>query len=161
VPVPVFFLALAVFAMGTSEFMLAGLVPEIAGALGVSLAQAGLLTSAFAAGLVVGAPLMAAVARSWWRRFSFSLWDSGWARGAGLGRGPGGDGPRPRCGTEVALVTAVLNVGPAAGPVLGTVAAPVRMAVVLIAAALVPSQVVALMCRTASAPSRISGVSGK
>ncbi|MFJ1763082.1 Cmx/CmrA family chloramphenicol efflux MFS transporter [Amycolatopsis sp. NPDC088138] len=67
-PVPVFFLALAVFAMGTSEFMLAGLVPEIADALGVSLAQAGLLTSAFAAGLVVGAPLMAAVARSWRRR---------------------------------------------------------------------------------------------
>jgi DHA1 family chloramphenicol resistance protein-like MFS transporter len=68
VPIPVFFLALAVFAMGTSEFMLAGLVPPIAGALGVSLAQAGLLTSAFAAGLVVGAPLMAAAARSWRRR---------------------------------------------------------------------------------------------
>ncbi|MFG1642173.1 Cmx/CmrA family chloramphenicol efflux MFS transporter [Amycolatopsis sp. NPDC049252] len=67
-PVPVFFLALAVFAMGTSEFMLAGLVPQIAGSLGVSLAQAGLLTSAFAAGLVVGAPLMAAVTRSWRRR---------------------------------------------------------------------------------------------
>ena len=72
-PIPVFFLALAVFAMGTSEFMLAGLVPEIAGALGVSLAQAGLLTSAFAVGLVVGAPLMAAVARTWRRRTAL-LW---------------------------------------------------------------------------------------
>ncbi|WP_328646281.1 MFS transporter [Amycolatopsis sp. NBC_00348] len=67
-PIPVYFLALAVFAMGTSEFMLAGLVPDIAGALGVSPAQAGFLTSAFAVGLVAGAPLMAAVARSWRRR---------------------------------------------------------------------------------------------
>jgi DHA1 family chloramphenicol resistance protein-like MFS transporter len=72
VPIPVYFLALAVFAMGTSEFMLAGLVPDVAGALGVSLAQAGLLTSAFAAGLVVGAPLMAAMARSWRRRTALS-----------------------------------------------------------------------------------------
>lgn len=63
-----FFLALAVFAMGTSEFMLAGLVPEIATALDVSLAQAGFLTSAFAVGMVAGAPLMAVLARSWRRR---------------------------------------------------------------------------------------------
>jgi DHA1 family chloramphenicol resistance protein-like MFS transporter len=66
--VPLHFLALAVFAMGTSEFMLAGLVPGIAAALGVSLAQAGYLTSAFALGMVAGAPLMAALARSWRRR---------------------------------------------------------------------------------------------
>ncbi len=65
---PLYFLALAVFAMGTSEFMLAGLVPGIAAALGVSLAQAGYLTSAFAVGMVAGAPLMAALARSWRRR---------------------------------------------------------------------------------------------
>lgn len=62
---PLYFLALAVFAMGTSEFMLAGLVPGIAAALDVSMAQAGYLTSAFAAGMVVGAPLMAALARRW------------------------------------------------------------------------------------------------
>jgi DHA1 family chloramphenicol resistance protein-like MFS transporter len=66
--VPLYFLALAVFAMGTSEFMLAGLVPGIAAALGVSLAQAGFLTSAFALGMVAGAPLMAALARPWRRR---------------------------------------------------------------------------------------------
>lgn len=67
-PFSVYFLALAVFGMGTSEFMLAGLVPGIAAALDVSLAQAGYLTSAFAAGMVAGAPLMAALARSWRRR---------------------------------------------------------------------------------------------
>ncbi|MGW3268537.1 Cmx/CmrA family chloramphenicol efflux MFS transporter [Streptomyces sp. NPDC001056] len=57
-------LALAVFAMGTSEFMLAGLVPDIAADLGVTVGTAGLLTSAFAVGMVVGAPLMAALARN-------------------------------------------------------------------------------------------------
>nr|WP_208630281.1 MFS transporter [Amycolatopsis kentuckyensis] len=65
---PLYFLALAVFAMGLSEFMLAGLVPGIAAALGVSLAQAGYLTSGFAVGMVAGAPLMAALARAWRRR---------------------------------------------------------------------------------------------
>jgi MFS transporter, DHA1 family, chloramphenicol resistance protein len=45
--------------------MLAGLMPDIAGAMTVSLAQDGSLTSAFAAGMILGAPLMAALARSW------------------------------------------------------------------------------------------------
>ncbi|MEU5154695.1 Cmx/CmrA family chloramphenicol efflux MFS transporter [Glycomyces sp. NPDC021274] len=62
-PLPVYLLALAVFAMGTSEFMLAGLLPDLAADLGVSVATAGLLTTAFAAGMVVGAPLTAALAR--------------------------------------------------------------------------------------------------
>ena len=65
-----YFLALGVFAMGTSEFMLAGLVPGIAAAFDVSLAQAGYLTSAFAAGMVAGAPLMAALSRTWRRRIA-------------------------------------------------------------------------------------------
>ncbi|MBE1498229.1 DHA1 family chloramphenicol resistance protein-like MFS transporter [Amycolatopsis lexingtonensis] len=65
---PLYLLALAVFAMGTSEFMLAGLVPGIAAAFDVSLAHAGYLTSAFAAGMVGGAPVMAALSRSWRRR---------------------------------------------------------------------------------------------
>ncbi|ADD45381.1 Cmx/CmrA family chloramphenicol efflux MFS transporter [Stackebrandtia nassauensis] len=64
-PLPLYLLALAVFAMGTSEFMLAGLLPDIAASLDVSVATAGLLTSAFAVGMVVGAPLMAALARRW------------------------------------------------------------------------------------------------
>jgi MFS transporter, DHA1 family, chloramphenicol resistance protein len=63
-PLPLYLLALAVFAMGTSEFMLAGLVPDIAADLDVTVATAGTLTSAFAAGMVVGAPLMAALARN-------------------------------------------------------------------------------------------------
>ncbi|MEH3129580.1 MAG: MFS transporter [Mycolicibacterium neoaurum] len=62
-PRTLYLLALAVFAMGTSEFMLAGLVPDIAADLGVPIGAAGLLTSLFAAGMVIGAPLMAACAR--------------------------------------------------------------------------------------------------
>ncbi|MEV4093409.1 Cmx/CmrA family chloramphenicol efflux MFS transporter [Streptosporangium saharense] len=62
-PLSVYLLAVAVFAMGTSEFMLAGLLPGIAADLGVPVAAAGLLTPAFAVGMVVGAPLMAGLAR--------------------------------------------------------------------------------------------------
>ncbi|MEU4440285.1 Cmx/CmrA family chloramphenicol efflux MFS transporter [Micromonospora chalcea] len=64
-PFALHLLALAVFAMGTSEFMLAGLVPDIATSLDVSVGSAGLLTSAFAVGMIVGSPLMAAFARRW------------------------------------------------------------------------------------------------
>ena len=64
-PLPLYLLAMAVFAMGTSEFMLAGLLPDIADDLGVTVGTAGTLTSAFAVGMTVGAPLMAALARNW------------------------------------------------------------------------------------------------
>lgn len=62
-PFALYLLALVVFAMGTSEFMLAGLVPDISTYFGVSVGAAGLLTSAFAAGMVIGAPAMAALTR--------------------------------------------------------------------------------------------------
>ncbi|MEU4468982.1 Cmx/CmrA family chloramphenicol efflux MFS transporter [Streptomyces sp. NPDC024017] len=67
-PFALLLLGLAVFAQGTSEFMLSGLVPDIARDLGVSVPAAGALTSAFAAGMVVGAPLVAGLARRWPRR---------------------------------------------------------------------------------------------
>lgn len=55
-PVAVYILGLSVFALGTSEFMLSGLLPPIAEDMGVTIPQAGLLISAFAIGMVVGAP---------------------------------------------------------------------------------------------------------
>ncbi|TDC55881.1 MFS transporter [Actinomadura sp. KC345] len=67
-PFAVYVLGLAVFAQGTSEFMLAGLVPGIAADLHVSIPAAGALTSAFAAGMVVGAPAMTLLTRRWPRR---------------------------------------------------------------------------------------------
>jgi len=63
VPLVLYILAAAVFVQATSEFMLAGLVREIASDLAVSVPAAAGLTSAFAVGMVVGAPVMAIVAR--------------------------------------------------------------------------------------------------
>ncbi|GGS66376.1 Cmx/CmrA family chloramphenicol efflux MFS transporter [Nonomuraea spiralis] len=67
-PFAIYVLGLAVFAQGTSEFMLSGLVPDIAADLNVSVPAAGALTSAFAAGMIVGAPLMALLSLRWPRR---------------------------------------------------------------------------------------------
>ncbi|WP_069744532.1 Cmx/CmrA family chloramphenicol efflux MFS transporter [Streptomyces sp. EN23] len=72
-PFAVYVLGLAVFAQGTSEFMLSGLLSGIAADLDVSLSAAGLLTSAFAVGMVVGAPLMALFSRAWPRRRALLL----------------------------------------------------------------------------------------
>ncbi|MFE5793722.1 Cmx/CmrA family chloramphenicol efflux MFS transporter [Streptomyces sp. NPDC056503] len=58
-PLAVSILGLSVFALGTSEFMLSGLLPPIAEDMDVSIPQAGLLISAFAIGMVIGAPLLA------------------------------------------------------------------------------------------------------
>ncbi|MFE7751772.1 Cmx/CmrA family chloramphenicol efflux MFS transporter [Streptomyces sp. NPDC057428] len=58
-PMAVYILGLSVFALGTSEFMLSGLLPPIADDMNVSIPKAGLLISAFAIGMVVGAPLLA------------------------------------------------------------------------------------------------------
>ncbi len=54
-------LALAVggFAIGTTEFMAMGLLPQVADGVGVSIPTAGHLISAYALGVVVGAPVLA------------------------------------------------------------------------------------------------------
>ncbi len=59
-PIAVYVLGLSVFALGTSEFMLSGILQPLARDLKVSIPQAGLLVSAFAIGMVVGAPVLAA-----------------------------------------------------------------------------------------------------
>lgn len=69
-PPVVHLLGTAVFAQGTSEFMVAGLVPDIASDMSVSIPTAGLLTSAFAVGMAAGAPLMALLAIRWPRRLA-------------------------------------------------------------------------------------------
>lgn len=58
-PLAVYVLALGTFLMLTSEFVVAGILPQIAGDLGVRVAEAGSLITVFAIGMVVGAPLMA------------------------------------------------------------------------------------------------------
>jgi DHA1 family inner membrane transport protein len=58
-PPPLFALALAAFAIGTSEFVIMGLLPDLARDLAVTIPQAGLLVTGYALGVVVGAPILA------------------------------------------------------------------------------------------------------
>lgn len=58
-PIPLLALALAAFAIGTSEFVIMGLLPDLSRDLAVSIPQAGLLVSGYAMGVVVGAPTLA------------------------------------------------------------------------------------------------------
>jgi MFS transporter, DHA1 family, inner membrane transport protein len=55
-------LALGGFAIGTTEFVTMGLLPQIAEGTGVDIATAGHYVSAYALGVVVGAPLIAVMA---------------------------------------------------------------------------------------------------
>ena len=52
-------LAIASFAIGTTEFVIMGLLPDVAGDLHVSLPRAGLLVSGYALGVALGSPLVA------------------------------------------------------------------------------------------------------
>ncbi|MGI6874472.1 MFS transporter [Amycolatopsis sp. 3B14] len=61
VPLPVFSLMLVVFGLTTGEFVIAGLVPDVAAGLSVSVPSAGLLVSAYAAGMIVGGPVLTAL----------------------------------------------------------------------------------------------------
>lgn len=54
-------LATGGFAIGTTEFVTMGLLPQIADGVDVSIPEAGHLISAYALGVVVGAPLLAAL----------------------------------------------------------------------------------------------------
>ncbi len=56
------------FSIGTGEFVIMGLLPEVARDMGVSIPQAGHLISAYALGVVVGAPVLAVLAAHWGRR---------------------------------------------------------------------------------------------
>ncbi|MFB7280702.1 MFS transporter, partial [Streptomyces hydrogenans] len=57
-PLALLALAIGAFGIGTTEFVIMGLLPEIAGDYGVSIPSAGLLVTGYAIGVVIGAPLM-------------------------------------------------------------------------------------------------------
>lgn len=67
-PVALFALTLSAFAIGTTEFVIVGLVPTIAQDLGVTLPSAGLLVSLYALGVAVGAPVLTALTGRWNRK---------------------------------------------------------------------------------------------
>lgn len=60
-PLALLALTLSAFAIGTTEFVIVGLLPTIASDLGVALPSAGLLVSVYALGVAVGAPLLTAL----------------------------------------------------------------------------------------------------
>jgi predicted MFS family arabinose efflux permease len=72
-PFVVYALAACTFLMLTTEFLVAGLLPEIAGDLHVSVARAGLMITVFAVGMIVGAPAMALLTRRMPRRVVLML----------------------------------------------------------------------------------------
>ncbi|MEU7799333.1 MFS transporter [Micromonospora arborensis] len=59
-PLPIIALALTAFALGTAELVPNGLLPLISDDLGVSVSQAGWVTTSFALGAMIGGPLVAA-----------------------------------------------------------------------------------------------------
>ncbi len=64
----IFALALGAFAIGTTEFATMSLLPDFAGEFGIDVAQAGHVISAYALGVVVGAPLLAVLTAGMRRR---------------------------------------------------------------------------------------------
>ncbi|MGY1501397.1 MFS transporter [Streptomyces sp. QTS52] len=67
-PLALLALAVGAFGIGTTEFVMMGLLPDVADDLGVSIPSAGHLVSAYALGVVIGAPLLAAVTARMARR---------------------------------------------------------------------------------------------
>jgi DHA1 family inner membrane transport protein len=66
-------LSVAAFAIGTTEFVIMGLLPEVASDLLVSIPSAGLLVSGYALGVAAGAPLLAALTARMERRSALLL----------------------------------------------------------------------------------------
>jgi DHA1 family inner membrane transport protein len=60
-PIALLALAISAFAIGTTEFVIVGLLPTVAADLHISLPSAGLLVSLYALGVAIGAPLLTAL----------------------------------------------------------------------------------------------------
>ncbi|WEO97793.1 MFS transporter [Streptomyces sp. FXJ1.172] len=67
-PLALLALAVGAFGIGTTEFVMMGLLPDVADDLHISIPTAGHLVSAYALGVVIGAPLLAAVTARMSRR---------------------------------------------------------------------------------------------
>jgi len=67
-PLALLILALSAFAIGTTEFVIMGLLPDVARSLSVSIPSAGWLISGYALGVAIGAPIMAVATASFPRK---------------------------------------------------------------------------------------------
>jgi DHA1 family inner membrane transport protein len=79
-----FTMALGAFAIGLTEFAVAGLLPQVAADFGVSIPAAGNLVTAYAIGVVVGAPLLTAAGARLSRRTLLLVFMGLFALGNGL-----------------------------------------------------------------------------
>ncbi|KJY82975.1 MFS sugar transporter [Vibrio galatheae] len=67
-PIALLALTLSAFAIGTTEFVIVGLIPTMAADLSVSLPSAGFLVSLYALGVAIGAPVLTALTGQWPRK---------------------------------------------------------------------------------------------
>ena len=106
---PLVALFIAAFAFGTTEFVIAGVLPEVAAGLGVSIPAAGYLVSGYAIGIAVGGPLLT-LATNRFRRKTLLL---ALTLAVGLVH-------EDRRGMAVALILAGLTVSGVVGVPIGT-----------------------------------------
>src|SRR5258708_10972043 len=57
-PLQVWILTLSAFAIGTAEFVIAGVLPQVAGSLGITEGQPGNLITTYALAIVIGGPIL-------------------------------------------------------------------------------------------------------
>lgn len=81
---PLLALFLAAFAFGTAEFVIAGVLPEVALGLGISIPVAGYLVSAYAIGIAVGGPVLAVLTKKLNRKLLVVLLGLGFTLGQAL-----------------------------------------------------------------------------
>jgi DHA1 family inner membrane transport protein len=67
-PLPLIALFIAAFAFGTTEFVIAGVLPQVAEGLGVTIPTAGYLVSGYAIGIAIGGPLLTLATAKWSRK---------------------------------------------------------------------------------------------
>lgn len=81
---PLLALFLAAFAFGTAEFVIAGVLPDVALGLGVSIPTAGYLVSGYAIGIAVGGPLLTLASKKMNRKILVLLLGAGFTLGQAL-----------------------------------------------------------------------------
>ncbi|WP_342018402.1 MFS transporter [Devosia chinhatensis] len=81
---PLLALFLAAFAFGTAEFVIAGVLPDVALGLGVSIPVAGFLVSGYALGIALGGPLLTLATRSMNRKLLVIVLGLGFTFGQAL-----------------------------------------------------------------------------
>ena len=60
-PAALWALTISAFGIGTTEFVIVGLLPTVANDLNTSISSAGLLVSLYAVGVAIGAPVLTAL----------------------------------------------------------------------------------------------------